>query len=257
MKLNATTNPPAMGITVLVDLDDKKVFNATVQFRRKSLHAGVYTGTPEDATHPSWRVGVFDENSGLISSYCLHSSCVRGWIPMPLVGEELIEDDFGVSIDEFKEEYFFLSNFYPSPITFPLRKNFNDECASMTYPTVEHAFQAFKTLDPEAHIAIARAPTPSEAKKMGRRVELRPDWEDIKVDLMRGLIEAKFAYGSMLAEKLQNTAGCPLIEGNTWGDTFWGVCNDEGQNWLGQLLMERRDALLAMNALKRKSYVDA
>jgi predicted NAD-dependent protein-ADP-ribosyltransferase YbiA (DUF1768 family) len=65
----------------------------------------------------------------------------------------------------------------------------------------------------------------------------------VKVDVMRDLIAQKFAVGSELADRLLATGDQELVEGNTWGDTFWGVCDGVGENWLGRLLMERRAAL--------------
>lgn len=136
-------------------------------------------------------------------------------------------------IDKFDGEYAFLSNFYPS-IVYDFEGN--------TYPTVEHYFQAMKTLDPKVRKHIASAKTPGEAKRLGRRVELRSDWEDIKLKVMKhGLIQ-KFAEPE-LRNPLLRTGDAELIEGNWWGDTYWGVCNGVGENHLGQLLMEVREEL--------------
>lgn len=133
----------------------------------------------------------------------------------------------------FKGEYRFLSNFHPCVVFF------GDE----VYPTVEHAFQATKTLDSEERVRIRDAAKPGVAKRLGQQVVLREDWEEIKVSVMRYLIEAKFTPESDLAFKLLATGDENLVEGNNWNDHFWGMCGGEGENFLGRLLMARRDEL--------------
>ena len=136
---------------------------------------------------------------------------------------------------EFEGKYDFLSNFYPSPIFYD----------GITYPTNEHFFQAMKTLDQEERKKIAAADTPGKAKRMGRSVDLRPDWEKIKVEVMRLGLILKFQNPD-LKEKLLATGDEELIEGNWWCDQFWGSCNcskhirTPGRNVLGMLLMELR-----------------
>lgn len=133
------------------------------------------------------------------------------------------------TINRFRGEYRFLSNFYPSPIRMD----------GEIWPTVEHAYQASKTHDPQVREIIREADSPGEAKRMGRKCEIRDDWEDVKVDVMGRLLEAKFSIPS-LREKLLDTHPARLVEGNTWGDDFWGVTDNgegEGQNILGKLLM--------------------
>lgn len=100
-----------------------------------------------------------------------------------------------------------------------------------------------KTLDINKRRAIANASTPGLAKKMGRSVSLRPDWEDIKDDVMLEGLYRKFADDE-LAEWLLDTGDEELIEGNWWGDRYWGVCNGVGQNKLGKLLMKVREELV-------------
>ena len=105
-----------------------------------------------------------------------------------------------------------------------------------------------KTLDIETRKAIAAAPTPGAAKRMGRHVSLRPDWEKIKVDVMRTGLMLKFTDAA-LAEKLLATGDEELVEGNWWCDQTWGSCNcpkhirTPGRNLLGMLLMELRKEL--------------
>ena len=99
-----------------------------------------------------------------------------------------------------------------------------------------------KTLDINKRRAIANASTPDLAKKMGRSVSLRPDWEDIKDDVMLEGLYRKFTNDE-LAEWLLDTGDEELVEGNWWGDRYWGVCNGIGQNKLGKLLMKVREEL--------------
>lgn len=75
---------------------------------------------------------------------------------------------------------------------------------------------------------------------MGNEVPLRSDWEKVKVDIMRKIVKSKFTDIELM-KKLKATGDAELVEGNTWKDFFWGICNDRGQNWLGRILMEIRD----------------
>jgi len=142
-------------------------------------------------------------------------------------------------VDRFSGEYAFLSNFYPSDILID----------GLMYPTVEHAYQAQKTLDDGQRKQIAMAPTPEKAKRLGRSVPLRPDWESIKIDVMRQCIVAKFEIPE-LRSGLLKTYPRILIEGNTWDDTFWGCVWEQGRwhgrNELGKLLMSVRHDLMAV-----------
>lgn len=138
------------------------------------------------------------------------------------------------SIDQFKGDYRFLSNFFPSSI---------EMYDGVRYPTSEHAFQAHKTHSMEERRHIASLDTPGKAKRAGRRVTLRDDWEVIKISIMEGVLFQKFSMHLDLRQKLIDTGDAELIEGNTWGDTFWGVCRGKGENHLGKLLMKIRQAL--------------
>ncbi|MCD7809542.1 MAG: NADAR family protein [Erysipelotrichaceae bacterium] len=137
-----------------------------------------------------------------------------------------------MEINRFRDEYDFLSNFYRVDI----------EYEGIIYPTVEHAFQALKTLDNDERLKISLLDTPTEAKRAGRKVTLRSDWEDVKLDIMKELIMIKF-HDPILKEKLLNTKDAILIEGNTWNDYYWGECKGKGQNHLGKILMEVRDMI--------------
>lgn len=146
------------------------------------------------------------------------------------------------TIDRFIEEFRFLSNFHSATIVID----------GKFYPTVEHAYQAFKTLDPGAHETIRNARTPGEAKRLGRCISLRPDWEDVKVGLMRDFVRLKFE-NPFLRPMLMATGDARLVEGNHWNDTFWGVCRGKGRNMLGQILMEIRSEILAEEAVQTPS----
>jgi len=136
-------------------------------------------------------------------------------------------------IREFTGMYAFLSNFAPSDISYE----------NIFYPTVEHAFQAAKTLIPSWRLEIQNTPTPGLAKKLGRRLPMRPDWDVIKVGVMHSLLSLKFQPNFPLARSLEATGMCHLAEGNSWGDTFWGVDQNTGvgHNHLGRLLMFVRE----------------
>lgn len=140
-------------------------------------------------------------------------------------------------IDSFTGRYRFLSNFYPAEVVFGLH----------VYPSVEHAYQAAKEEDEygdyRCHIRLCS--TPGQAKRLGRQAQLRPDWEDIKLKVMEDLVRQKFYSSDLdLGARLIETAGRDLIEGNTWGDRFWGKCRGVGHNHLGKILMKVRKELL-------------
>ena len=137
-------------------------------------------------------------------------------------------------IRRFDGEFSFLSNFYEHTIY---------GLDGSAYKTNEHYFQAHKALTPEEHELVRYAPTARSAKLAGRRVQLRPDWEAVKFGVMRAAITAKFTPYKEPGRRLILTAPNRLVEGNTWGDRFWGV-DGTGENWLGVLLMARRAELL-------------
>lgn len=130
-------------------------------------------------------------------------------------------------ITNFDGEYAFLSNFYPSTIV---------DREGNVYPTVEHYFQAMKTLDDKEREAIRTAETPGQAKRLGRKCTLRKEWDKIRDAVMLTALIEKFSNRE-LREKLLATGEEFLAEGNTWGDTYWGVCEGKGRNMLGHSLM--------------------
>lgn len=136
-------------------------------------------------------------------------------------------------IDKFDDEYRFLSNFYFCPL----------KLGGIIYPTVEHAFQAMKTKDKNERMKISLLNTPGEAKRAGRKVKLREDWEDIKLKVMEYLVGLKFNNYIDLKEKLLATGDIELIEGNWWNDRYWGICKGKGENNLGKILMKVREEL--------------
>lgn len=155
-------------------------------------------------------------------------------------------------VKEFTGEFFFLSNFYVAD--FPWRNEI--------YPSGEHAFQAAKAhamtnaqpSEKAAYdIAVRNAPTPAKAKYAGRAVSIDLDyWEAMKVQYMREIVHAKFTHVSGLAGQLINTGAMMLVEGNDWGDTFWGRARNKagkivGLNTLGTILMEERGVWLRPN----------
>lgn len=133
-------------------------------------------------------------------------------------------------ITAFEGEYRFLSNFFPCHIVMD----------GASYGSVEAAYQAAKTDDVEKRIPLQTA-SASTAKRLGRTLPLRPDWNTCRLAVMELLLRQKFAIGTDLRNRLDATAPRELIEGNWWGDTFWGVCRGKGENHLGKLLMKIRD----------------
>lgn len=132
-------------------------------------------------------------------------------------------------------DFRFLSNFYE----WPNIVDFN----GVFYSSTEAAYQAAKSLDPIEHKIFATLP-PADSKRRGRAIKMRPDWESIKLEVVEALLRQKFSdRNPHLVEALLATGDAVLVEGNYWGDTFWGVCRGKGLNHLGRLLMERRAQL--------------
>lgn len=130
----------------------------------------------------------------------------------------------------FKGEYGFLSNFHPSLINHDGR----------TWATAEHLYQAAKTDNYAEQEIIRTALRPGDAKRLGLKCTMRADWNDLRISVMTQIIQLKFDQNPELKQKLMSTGYIELIEYNTWGDRFWGICNGVGQNHLGRILMEYR-----------------
>lgn len=133
------------------------------------------------------------------------------------------------SIKSFKGGHFFLSNFYRRPVQY----------RGLLFGSTEAAYQAEKPISEvlrQEFISLS----PSESKKLGRKVTLRSDWEEIKDQVMEDILRCKFSQHEDLKQRLLATGEAYLIEGNDWEDTYWGVCKGVGLNKLGKLLMKIR-----------------
>ena len=137
-------------------------------------------------------------------------------------------------IDQFDGRYYFLSNFYASMVTYD----------GLRYLSAECAFQAQKCINPDDRDIFTRV-GPSKGKYLGRRVTLRSDWENVKLQIMENIVRAKFTQNENLRVLLINTGDKELVEGNTWNDKFWGVDANTGvgENHLGKILMKVRKEL--------------
>lgn len=129
-------------------------------------------------------------------------------------------------------EFRWLSNFYPCTITYE----------GITYPSSEHAYQAAKSEYTGDRLAVARCSTPGQAKRMGRKIKIRSDWDKVKRGVMKDILRIKFSLPG-LQKCLLATGNAYLEETNHWGDTYWGVYRDVGLNQLGEILMEIREEL--------------
>ena len=112
-------------------------------------------------------------------------------------------------------------------------------------PSVEHVYAAAKAVSELDREAILACQTPGQAKRLGSKVQKIKCWDDIKLNVMFSalLIKFNFKKNPELARQLLLTKDRDIIEGNTWGDTFWGTCNGKGENHLGKQLMEIRSLL--------------
>lgn len=135
-------------------------------------------------------------------------------------------------ITRFDGDFRFLSNFYPAQVT----------VLGYPYPSAEHAYQAMKTNSPQVRESVLALATPGQAKRWGRTIDLRPDWEQVKKRVMLAVVLSKFTQNESLREQLVGTEQAYLEEGNTWHDNFWGACGcpkdiGKGLNYLGETLM--------------------
>lgn len=138
-----------------------------------------------------------------------------------------------MAIRSFSGEYEFLSNFYNVAVNY-----------KGTYGSAEAAYQAQKAASLSDAYEFQKY-NPGKAKRMGRKIKMRPDWEEVKVAFMRDVVFAKFVQNPELADKLIATGDNELIEGNSWRDIFWGrdLETDGGENNLGKILMNLREEL--------------
>lgn len=135
-------------------------------------------------------------------------------------------------ISRFIGKNSFLSNFYLCKV----------EYESLVYPSVEHAFQAAKTLDINERKKFQLMSSPADAKHYGRKLNLRSDWELVKENVMYDCLKSKFSDPE-LSRMLLDTGSSILEEGNNHGDKCWGTVDGYGSNKLGQLLMKVRNEI--------------
>ena len=136
-------------------------------------------------------------------------------------------------ISTFFGAHRFLSNFWQTQFV----------SDNIVWESSEHAYVAAKTLDRDLRIKISKMDGKGQVKRFGRTIELRSDWEQVKVDMMYEIVHAKFHQNSNLRQKLLNTGDAILEEGNTWGDRVWGISppnSGNGRNELGKILMQVR-----------------
>ena len=140
-------------------------------------------------------------------------------------------------IEQFDGKYRYLSNFWLCPVILD----------KVVYPSTENAYQAAKCARKNDRIDFVTC-SPSKAKEIGQEVTKRADWYDVKLDVMRKLLNQKFKYGTFNWFLLAGTGAVKIVEGNTWGDVFWGVCDQVGENHLGQMIMQIRAKNRKLNA---------
>jgi len=139
-------------------------------------------------------------------------------------------------ISEFRGQYAFLSNFFPCDMV----AEWDQGTAKV--PSLEHAFQAAKAVRKEDFDKICLAENPGKAKRLGKTIPVREDWEKVKLRVMEDLLRQKFSNPE-LRKALLETGDAELIEWNDWGDCWWGICRGIGENHLGRLLMKIREEL--------------
>ncbi len=133
-------------------------------------------------------------------------------------------------ICNFRGSFEFLSNLYVSKSQIHIN--------GFVFHNAESAFQSFKCLDRQHEFEKL---SPKDAKRLGRNVLLRDDWDLVKDDVMYDILCHKFKDNYSLKNALLNTKDSHIIEGNNWGDTYWGICKNIGYNKLGEILMKIRE----------------
>lgn len=119
------------------------------------------------------------------------------------------------------------------------------EYEDIVFPSTEHAYHAAKSTNMDFRRSLVDLPW-NEARQRGRATKLRPGWEDgLKLQVMEEVNLIKYTTNKFCYDKLMSTRGYELIEGNWWGDRYWGVCNGVGENHLGLILMKIRQRLEA------------
>lgn len=138
-------------------------------------------------------------------------------------------------IKEFRKEYFFLSNFYETEIVYEGRK----------FLCSEAAFQASKCKRESTKNSFLHL-LGTEAKKRGREIKKREDWDEIKDEVMYKICKIKFSK-PILRAKLLATGNEYIREENYWNDKYWGTVNGVGENKLGLILMKIREEIKEEN----------
>ena len=169
------------------------------------------------------------------------------------------------TITEFKGKYRWLSNFVECHVHVDnfgmcdleehLKKDFNlyddytllkenDDIGGL-FPSIENAYQFMKSPTEEWY-NICKTSTPGKVKRLSRKIKLRKDWEDVKVEVMTYLLVQKFSNG-IYRDLLIRTGDAYIQEGNYWNDKFWGVClkTGEGKNTLGNIIMDIRKSIFS------------
>lgn len=212
----------------IAELDEEEAEEVTEEFE------AIKNGGPYNEIEISGEYIEVDFVDGLLmfcSTGCPRSSEYAGET------KQILEIKSPDVIDEFREVYGFLSNFHICNLNYD----------GNNYRCAENAFQAMKERNPAKRSNYFNL-LPSEAKRMGHTCKLRPDWEEVKLDIMYDILKAKFS-DKELRERLLLTGDKELIEGNDWHDNFWGNCfckkckSIEGKNMLGKLLMKLRSEL--------------
>lgn len=133
--------------------------------------------------------------------------------------------------------YRWLSNFYPAPVILD----------GVEYPTVEHAYQAAKSLSAAEREQVRTQPSPGATKRYAKKLTCRKNWNEVKIGVMEALLRQKFALPDFRAALIA-TGDAYIEETNSWHDTFWGVCDGVGENHLGKLIMKIRDEKVVKEA---------
>lgn len=147
------------------------------------------------------------------------------------------------SVKGFFGKYRFLSNFHLAPVYFE----------GILYPSTEHAYQAAKSIDTNIRLDFIPL-TCNEARNKGQIIEIRSDWERVKYDVMFAVVFDKFFRHEDLRIQLLETEDKYLEETNHWGDKYWGVCDEEGQNNLGKILMKVRE-IIKSNPSNKNGFI--
>lgn len=141
---------------------------------------------------------------------------------------------------QFRNEYYFLSNMYKSPVKY---KDVIFNCA-------ETAFQAqkLKLINPDTNLYEFSNMSGFDAKKYFKHnirlnAEQIKEWNATRDDIMTEVVFNKFSQNDYLRKKLIETGDITIIEENNWGDTYWGTCDNKGLNKLGDILMKTRRLL--------------